>query len=201
MHDYAGCTIPACPWCISYGDGYAQGKVKILEEVRARLTMPHGRGCGCWPCRLIADVRRWALPARVPDGPEPQELAPTDRQADGRAAAATAAVRRALRRGRRLEVGPRPLPPRTRGLGVANLGFPIYIIFPRSPLTHTPFHLSVRICIDMNCIVGQPLGSNTAHTFRPRTRNTYLTPRDILATLSPDHGQAHMKEDTQWLDP
>ena len=40
MHDYAGCTIPACPWCISYGDGYAQGKVKILEEVRARLTMP-----------------------------------------------------------------------------------------------------------------------------------------------------------------
>ena len=186
MHDYAGCTIPACSWCISDGDGCAQGKVKILEEVRARLTMPHGRGCSCWPCRLIADMRRWALPARGSDGPEPQELAP---------------ARRALRRGRRLEVRPRPLPPRTRGLGVANLGFPIYIIFPRSPLTHTPFHLSIRICTDTNCIVGQPLGSNTAHTFRPRPSNTYLTPRDILATLSPDHGQAHMKEDTQWLDP
>ena len=134
-----------------------------------RMPRPYTRG----PRPAISsrqDVRRWALPAQVPDGPEPEDFAPTNRQADGltsatRGSAATATVRRALRRGGRLVVMPRPLPTRTRTLGVANFGFLLYNIAAFASLTHTAFHLSIRICTDTNCIVGQLPCSNTAHTF------------------------------------
>lgn len=59
-HDYAGCQVAPCPLCEAYGDGYAAGKAKAFEEVRARAqawqSAPHADDCGCEPCISVRTV-------------------------------------------------------------------------------------------------------------------------------------------------
>ena len=43
----------------TYGDGYAAGKLKVHEEIRA--WRPHGSGCGCEPCLTVPAVVKTLL--------------------------------------------------------------------------------------------------------------------------------------------
>ena len=68
-HDYAGCPDAACDRCAAYGDGWAQGKAKMRDEiVTAAAERRHAADCGCVPCAAVREVLRgrgWRPPRRA----------------------------------------------------------------------------------------------------------------------------------------
>ena len=58
-HDYAGCGRAACRLCDAFGDGWAQGKAKMRDEiVAAAAERRHAADCGCVPCAAVREVLR-----------------------------------------------------------------------------------------------------------------------------------------------
>ena len=56
-HDYPGCELPACGLCDAFGDGWAQGKAKMRDEiVTAAAERRHAPDCGCVPCAAVREV-------------------------------------------------------------------------------------------------------------------------------------------------
>ena len=55
-HDPALCPRPVCSECDAYGDGYARGKAKALEEVLDAQHNAHADECRCDPCRVYLDL-------------------------------------------------------------------------------------------------------------------------------------------------
>ena len=56
-HNYTSCQEPMCQRCEDHSAGYRDGRSKALFEVSTRTT-DHPPGCGCDPCRAVAE-RLW----------------------------------------------------------------------------------------------------------------------------------------------
>ena len=56
-HNYTSCQDPMCQRCDDHPAGYRDGKSKALFEVSTR-TSDHPPGCGCDPCRVVAERPR-----------------------------------------------------------------------------------------------------------------------------------------------
>ena len=56
-HDYASCQEPMCQRCEDHPAGYRYGRSCALFEDSIRTT-DHPPGCGCDPCRAVAERHR-----------------------------------------------------------------------------------------------------------------------------------------------
>ena len=69
---HPGCEGPGCGWCAGYLRGWAAGNQVALDEIEARLTTEHERGCYCTPCRVVmavgdaVDSQTWSTDAACP---------------------------------------------------------------------------------------------------------------------------------------
>ena len=58
-HDYETCPDATCRLCEGFSDGWAQGKLKMRDEiVAAAAERRHAADCGCVPCAAVREVMR-----------------------------------------------------------------------------------------------------------------------------------------------